>query len=74
MRIHLHKPSWAVKDYLRHEKPQTNQTLFVIHRTTEATMLQTNFQQVTNGECQLVTQLLLRETQRGEQTAKMSLQ
>lgn len=37
-------------------------------------MLQTRFRQVTNGEFQLVTQLLLRETQRGEQTAKMSLQ
>ncbi|MDE1251232.1 hypothetical protein MCT08_16820 [Vibrio aestuarianus] len=28
-------------------------------------MLQTNFLQVTNGEFQLVTKLLLRETQRG---------
>ncbi|EXJ37112.1 hypothetical protein D049_5250 [Vibrio parahaemolyticus VPTS-2010] len=37
-------------------------------------MLQTNFQHVTNGDFQLVTPLLLRETQRGEQTAKMSLQ
>ncbi len=49
---------------LRHEKPQTNQALFVIHRTAEVTMLQTNSQQVTNGEIQHMTELLPRETQR----------
>jgi hypothetical protein len=33
-------------------------------------MLQTNSQQVTNGDFQLVTQLLLRKTQRGGRPAK----
>ncbi len=61
-----------MEDYLRQGKPQTNQALFVSHWTAEVTMLQTNFQQVTNGEFQLLTQLLFRETQRREQTAKMS--
>ena len=70
MRIHAHKLSWANEDYLRHEKPQTNQALFVIHRTAEVTMLQTNFQQVTNSEFQLVTLLLIRETHRGGRPAK----
>ncbi|WP_391090391.1 hypothetical protein [Vibrio sp. NH-UV-68] len=72
MRIRLHKPSWAVKNYLRHEKPLINQALFVVHRTAEVTMLQTNFQQVTNGDFQRMTKLLLRETRCAEQTAKMN--
>ncbi|TOE71222.1 hypothetical protein CGJ36_23730 [Vibrio parahaemolyticus] len=61
-----------MKDYLRLEKPQINQALFVIHRTAEATMLQTNFQQVTNGKFQRMAELLLRETQRSEWPAKLN--
>ncbi|MFW1641622.1 hypothetical protein ACEV8D_22810 [Vibrio parahaemolyticus] len=36
-------------------------------------MLQTNFQQVTNGEFQRMTQLLLRETQRSTSPANEEL-
>ncbi|EPN8252098.1 hypothetical protein ACT3SD_003730 [Vibrio alginolyticus] len=36
-------------------------------------MLQTNFLQVTNGEFQLVTKLLLQETQRGGKPANEAL-
>ncbi|HHX8547119.1 TPA: hypothetical protein ACVO3J_004661, partial [Vibrio alginolyticus] len=31
-----HKPTWPNADYLKHEKPQTNQTLSVIQETAES--------------------------------------
>ncbi|MGD8113088.1 hypothetical protein [Vibrio sp. TRT 17S01] len=36
MRICTHKPTWPNADYLKHEKPQTNQTLSVIQETAES--------------------------------------
>ncbi|EGR0197522.1 hypothetical protein FRN31_11580 [Vibrio alginolyticus] len=36
MRICTYKQTWPNADYLKHEKPQTNQTLFVIQETAES--------------------------------------
>ncbi|TOE59043.1 hypothetical protein CGJ39_22825 [Vibrio parahaemolyticus] len=36
MRICTHKPTWPNADYLKHEKLQINQVLFVIQETTKS--------------------------------------